>query len=229
MESTPGDPNNSETNLYAKADEESCRRIGGRAVRRTYDPTYEPHEDAHSALGGGIKSYRTPAVEKVYPTGLSETILFADRQQRESVDPRHAEFVRVYELSLDVLASSQFHQLSLKDQMRVAVAGHEVIAATEHRASVLRVDGNFEHPAFQHYGFASQQEADAYAVELKTLQHDLMTREVVMDIELMYRALASKSRRSTMSALAKQTRDLLVIIEEDGKVKVGSGNEMVWN
>jgi hypothetical protein len=182
---------------------------------------YEAGSDAYSDLGGGIPSHRPNTDTPKYPTGLDKTVLFADRLQRESVDPRHVEVVRAYELSLDVLTSAQFHELSLKDQMRVAVAGHDVIKLTERRADVLKVDGNFEHPAFLHYGFASQQEADAYADELKMLQHELMTRDIVIDIEQVYQALKVKSRSATMADLKKQTRNLTVSIERDGKVVVG--------
>lgn len=214
MEFPPSDLDNSEMKRRQKAGDEVPRQIGMRAIH----PTYDDHEDAYSALGG-----RRPHDDETnYPTGLRETIIFANEKQRESVDPRHVEIVRAYELSLDVLTSSQFRQLSLKDQMRVAVAGHAVIAATERRANVLKIDGNFENPIFQHYGFQSQEEANAYATELELLQHELMTRDVVIDIENTYGALKAKSLPATMEKLKNQTRDLTVSICDDGKVNVGN-------
>jgi hypothetical protein len=219
MESMPGQSNSPETKPFSKTiDGEACRQIGARALH----PTYEDYEDAHSALGGGVRPYRMPEVPKVYPTGLTETVLFADQHQRELIDPRHGEVVRTYELSLDVLSSAQFHELSLKDQMRVAVAGHYVIESAEHRSDVLKIDGNFENPMFLHYGFTTQEEASEYAEELKLLHHELMTRDVVIDIELAYRALKSKSRASTLAELKKQTRDLTVSVSDNGKVVVGN-------
>jgi hypothetical protein len=216
MESTPHDPHNSEVKPHSITDEKTHHRLGARALH----PPYEAYEDAHSANGGGVPPYKTEVAEQVYPTGLHETVLFTDRRQRGAVDPRYFEIIRAYDLSLDVLTSSQFRQMSLNEQMRVAVAGHEVIARTESRAMVLGVDGNFENPTFQQYGFQSQQEADVYAAQLKILQHDLMTRDVVTDIELAYRALKSKSNRATMTQLAKQTRNLIITIDEGGTAVV---------
>lgn len=214
MELVPPTPEHSEDEPHF-----TQRQWVGRMALRS---PYETGSDAYSDLGGGLPSRRTDVNTSKYPTGLDETILFAGNQQRESVDPRHVEIIRAYELSLDVLTSKQFHDLSLKDQMRVAVAGHDIITLTERRAEVLRVDGNFEHPAFLHYGFTSQHEADEYARELKLLQHELMTRDVVTDIEQAYEALKAKSLPSTMINLKKQTRNLTVSIERDGRVIVDS-------
>lgn len=216
MELVPPNPEYSADEPHATV-EHARRRWAGRMALHS---PYEAGSDAYSDLGGGLPSHRADENTPKYPTGLEETILFADKQQRESVDSRHVEIIRAYDLSLDKLSSEQFHQLSLKDQLRVAVAGHDVIAKTEHRARLLRTDGNYSHPAFQHYGFLSQEEANAYAAALVILQHDLMTREVVNDIELAYRAL-KKSRHATLTELSRQTQDLTVSIEKDGNVVVG--------
>lgn len=217
MESLHDTPIHPPESMSADTQAHARRQVGRRALGRVYEDG-----DAYSDLGGGLRPYRPVDEEVIYPTGRTETILFADSRQRELVDPRHAEILRAYELSLDQLSSSQFHQLSLKDQLRVAVAGHDVIATTESRARVLQTDGNYAHPAFQHYGFESQAEASQYANELIILQHDLMTRDVVNDIELTYRALKSKSRPATMAALKKQTRDLTISINDDGKVTLAN-------
>lgn len=219
MELVPSLPENSEHEPRSVWEHARRRWVG----RATLYPSYEAGTTAYSDLGGGLPSHRPIQDMPNYPTGIDETILFAGKHQRESVDPRYFEIVRAYELSLDVLTSTQFHHnMSLKDQMRVAVAGHDVIKLTERRADLLKVDGNFEHPAFLHYGFASQYEADEYAEDLKLLQHELMTRDVVADIERAYGVLKAKSLPSTMTNLKKQTRNLTVSIERDGKVTVGS-------
>ncbi|HEV7952123.1 MAG TPA: hypothetical protein VGO98_02005 [Candidatus Saccharimonadales bacterium] len=219
MELVPPIPENSEHKSRSVREHERRKWAGRIAIH----PPYEAGTTAYSDLGGGLPSHRPDQDPSNYPTGIDETILFAGKHQRESVDPRHFEIIRAYELSLDVLTPAQFHNdISLKDQMHVAVAGHDVIKLTERRANLLKIDGNFEHPAFLHYEFASQHEADEYAGELKLLQHELMTRDVVADIERAYEVLKAKSLPSTMAKLKKQTRNLTVSIERDGKVIVSS-------
>lgn len=219
MESMPTHADSSEINHQRTYETIGCERPSRAIGQIALHPTYDRNEDAHSALGGGVPAYKDDMSRS--PTGIDKTILFSDEAQRGLIKPQYIEIRRAYDLSLDKLTSHQFNNLSMTDQKLLAVAGHAVVAGAKHRARILRIDGNFEHPSFAHYEFPTQEEANVYADLLAILHQDLLARDVIGNMESTYHELKQKSRPSTFSALTKKARELQVVISRNGKVIVG--------
>lgn len=140
-------------------------------------------------------------------------------ENRNYLDPTKPEVIRVFQLGLDWLTPGQYAGIGNSDKQRLAVVAHDLLVRLRSRATTLGLDGNFEHPSFLDYGFASQEEATQYAQKLGAMHKELIVRPVVSALENKYRQVESSPRGKIKTRdLLTQNRRLVVARKPDSNV-----------
>lgn len=146
--------------------------------------SYEARDDPYYELGGGLPSRHEAEVSRVRPERT-----FFDVDERTPENAWQSEVNRAYDLSLSgVLEPGHLERLTKKDLSVVMIAVHDLYTTLNHRAPLLRVDGNYEHPNFVKYNFESQAEASNYAGILFALRDSLDEQPVVRQLLAQHRA-----------------------------------------
>jgi hypothetical protein len=109
--------------------------------------------------------------------------------------------------------------MNKKDLTVVTTAVHDLYDTLNHRAPMLLVDGNYEHPNFAKYNFESQDEANDYAGILFALRDSLDEQPVVRQLIAQHR-MQHGHKRVPQRKLEEARQLQAIIIDDNNEVSL---------